>query len=123
MQEEYNIEKVLSDIIDKTMVTKLTENNLISGALINSGFSEDLLIEVELIKLELMREIYSLTLPQIYDIINNKCDIFIEDFVYSTEYSIESVLQHNIAYIRQNAIKILEKDVNDNDKRRINFRN
>lgn len=123
MQEEYNIEKVLSDIIDKTMVTKLTENNLISGALINSGFSEDLLIEVELIKLELMREIYSLTLPQIYDIINNKCDIFIEDFVYSTEYSIESVMQHNIAYIRQNAIKILEKDVNDNDKRRINFRN
>lgn len=123
MQEEYNIEKVLSDIIDKTMVTKLTENNLISGALINSGFSEDLLIEVELIKLELMREIYSLTLPQIYDIINNKCDIFIEDFVYSTEYSIESVLQHNIAYIRQNAIKILEKGVNDNDKRRINFRN
>ena len=123
MQEEYNIEKVLSDIIDKTMVTKLTENNLISGALINSGFSEDLLIEVELIKLELMREIYSLTLPQIYDIINNKCDIFIEDFVYSTEYSIESVLQHNIAYIRQNAIKILEKDVNDNDKRRINLRN
>lgn len=105
------------------MVTKLTENNLISGALINSGFSEDLLIEVELIKLELMREIYSLTLPQIYDIINNKCDIFIEDFVYSTEYSIESVMQHNIAYIRQNAIKILEKDVNDNDKRRINFRN
>ena len=80
MQEEYNIEKVLSDIIDKTMVTKLTENNLISGALINSGFSEDLLIEVELIKLELMREIYSLTLPQIYDIINNKCDIFIEDY-------------------------------------------
>lgn len=111
MQEEYNIEKVLSDIIDKTMVTKLTENNLISGALINSGFSEDLLIEVELIKLELMREIYSLTLPQVYDIIDHKCDKFIEDFVYSTEYTIKSILEHNREFIRKSAIQILEKDV------------